>query len=82
MGDHQPSCATRVENDVVVNIRKAKTDFPFAAREGCVACGLDNRVYVFGGVIQSNHAEPQETNDLLLFNIGEQNKQKTYNFDY
>lgn len=73
MGDEQASSAAKLENDVVVNIRKAKTDFPFAPREGCVACGLGNRVYVFGGVIQSDNAEPQETNDLLLFNLGEQN---------
>ena len=63
--------SAKVDNDIVVHMRKAKNDFPFAPREGCVACGLGNSVYVFGGVIQSNHAEPQETNELLLFNLGE-----------
>ena len=73
MGEQQASSATRVDNDIVVNIRKAQTEFPFPPREGCVACGLGNKVYVFGGVIQSDDAEPQESNDLLVFNIGEQN---------
>ncbi|XP_070205613.1 kelch domain-containing protein 1-like [Littorina saxatilis] len=75
MGEEAAS-SVKVGNDIVVDIRKAKNEFPFPAREGCVACGLGTKVYVFGGVIQGDHAEPQETNDLLLFNIESETWQK------
>jgi N-acetylneuraminic acid mutarotase len=68
--ESKASSASKVENDIVLNIRQVQNGFPFPPREGCVACGLGNEVYVFGGVIQSDHEEPQETNDLLVFDIG------------
>ncbi|XP_076444322.1 kelch domain-containing protein 2-like [Babylonia areolata] len=60
----------------VVHVRKAKTEFTFSPREGCVACSAGPKVFLFGGVIQSDHAEPQETNELLVFNTETESWQK------
>lgn len=68
------SCSGYIENDVIVHAEKAKNDFPFPPREGCVACSCSGRIYVFGGVVQTNHGEgdePLETNELITFDIGE-----------
>lgn len=68
------SCSGYIENDVIVHAEKAKNDFPFPPREGCVACSCNGRIYVFGGVVQTNHREgdePLETNELITFDIGE-----------
>lgn len=75
--ENQANGSVQLENDIAVHVRKTKSTFPFSPREGCVACGFgENQMYVFGGVIQSDHAEPQETNELLVFNTDTESWQK------
>lgn len=64
------SSSTKIDNNITLKINKAKHGFPFPAREGCVACGVDGKVYIFGGVIQTDGQEPKETNELFVFDIG------------
>ncbi|XP_025077294.1 LOW QUALITY PROTEIN: kelch domain-containing protein 1-like [Pomacea canaliculata] len=75
------SCSGYIENDVIVHAEKAKNDFPFPPREGCVACSCSGRIYVFGGVVQTNHGEgdePLETNELITFDIASQQWSKVH----
>ena len=43
---------------------------PALCREGHVACSSGNRLYVFGGVVQTPDGLSQESDDLLVFDIG------------
>lgn len=69
--------SSKVDNDITLTLKKVQSDFPFPPREGCVACGCEgNKVFVFGGVIQSDGVEPQETNQLLCFDLASEKWQK------
>lgn len=65
------SYAESLENNVTVNWKKIDVKNVYQAREGQCCCGHDKTMYIFGGVLQSD-AEPEETNDLIAFNLGKQ----------
>ncbi len=60
----------KLENDVNVTWRKIG-DNPFAARDGHCACGVGNKLFVFGGVVQTPEGTCYESKDLLVFDVGE-----------
>lgn len=74
---HSAAMGTKADNNDTLTLKKVQRNFPFSAREGCVACGCGSTVFVFGGVIQGDAgAEPQETNELLSFDVASEKWQK------
>ena len=72
MGNESSQSVTYAEslpNNITVSWKKATSNNHFPAREGQCCCGHDKSFYIFGGVLQSK-SEPEETNDLLAFDIG------------
>lgn len=55
-----------IENDISVEWSVA-ADNPFTPREGQCCCVCGSKLYVFGGVLQTNDGEMTETNELLNF---------------
>ncbi len=61
----------RLDNDITVNWKKIPCENPFAPREAHCSCALNSKLFVFGGVTQTEEDEALETNDLLVFDTGE-----------
>ncbi len=60
----------RLDNDINIKWTKVDTENPFPPRESHCSTALNNKLYVYGGVIQSEGEEPVESNDLLVFDSG------------
>lgn len=56
----------RLNTDVVVTWKRG-SDVGFPVREGQCSCSCGDRMFVFGGVVQSEEAL-KESNELLCFN--------------
>ena len=61
----------RLDNDINVNWNKVTCPNPFPPREAHCSCSLNNKLYVFGGVV-ADGAEPIESNDLLIYDLGKE----------
>jgi len=55
--------------NIIVKKVADTSEFPYTGREGQIACCVDNKVYIFGGVEQGQWDEPKETNELLVFDL-------------
>ncbi|XP_077989596.1 kelch domain-containing protein 1-like [Glandiceps talaboti] len=62
----------QLNNTVSVEWSKIDCVNPFPARDGHTACGVNNKLYVFGGVVSSGNSEIVESNDLLVFDSDSQ----------
>ena len=72
MGNDQSQSSSTGEclnNNITVTWKKGN-DITFPLREGHCACSIENKMYIFGGVIQGQGEDMLESNDLLCYDIG------------
>ncbi|KAK3096994.1 hypothetical protein FSP39_005475, partial [Pinctada imbricata] len=56
-----------LQNDIKVQWKRSEVQFQFPSREGQCCCGVENKLYIFGGVLQGEGMDLVESNDLLCF---------------
>ncbi len=61
----------RLDNDITVNWKKIQSENPFPPREAHCSCAVGNKLYVFGGVVQTADDDAVESNELLIYDVGE-----------
>ena len=64
----QTQGGTEIPNDMHISWTKSTNDLP--ARDGHCACGVADRMYVFGGVVATADGGFDESNDMLMFDSG------------
>ena len=68
---HQIKYGEPLENDIEVTWTKNGSNCPFPPRDGHVACNVGNKMFVFGGVVRTDDGQNLESNELLVFDLGE-----------